>query len=55
MEPELDRIDEVRIYNRSLSANEIMNMYANFTDIRNGLMGYWNLNESSGNIAHDLS
>lgn len=55
-------IDEVRIYNRSLSAYEITSMYEKHwknkgltVDIRDGLVGYWNLNEGSGDIAHDTS
>ena len=46
-------IDEVRIYNRTLSANEIKEIYENNTFIRNGLIAYWRFDEGKGNIAYD--
>ncbi len=48
-----DLIDEVRIYNRTLSANEIKEIYENNTFIRNGLIAYWRFDEGKGNIAYD--
>jgi len=55
-------IDEVRIYNRALSADEIQQHYeqtrrniAVKASNNNGLVGYWNMNEGSGSIANDVS
>lgn len=53
-------IDEVRIYNRALSAQEIKTLYqtgaAKIVAPENrGLVGYWNLNEGNGTKALDLS
>jgi hypothetical protein len=45
-------ISEVRIYNRALDATEIKSLYTG-SDVTNGLVGYWKLNEGSGTIAHD--
>ncbi|MCX6776196.1 MAG: M6 family metalloprotease domain-containing protein [Candidatus Micrarchaeota archaeon] len=42
-------IDDVKIFNRALSATEIANMY-NYS-----LLGYWNLNEGTGTTANDSS
>ncbi|RLI83846.1 hypothetical protein DRP04_00005, partial [Archaeoglobales archaeon] len=46
-------IDEVRIYNRALSDEEIKVIYENNTFIRDGLVAYWRFDEGSGSIAHD--
>jgi len=54
-------IDEVRIYNRTLNATEINWSYqkglsglpSNVSDT--GLVGYWALNETDGNLAEDSS
>jgi len=43
-------IDEVRIYNRALSPEEIRFHYS-----RGGPVGYWKFDEGSGNIAYDSS
>ena len=43
-------IDEVRIYNRALSAEEIRFHYN-----RSGPIGYWKLDEGSGSTAYDSS
>jgi len=43
-------IDEVRIYNRALSEEEIRFHYS-----RGGPVGYWKFDEGSGNIAYDSS
>jgi len=55
-------IDEVKIFNRSLSATEISNLYNNEStginqaDLdRTGLVGEWKLNETSGVTASDNS
>ncbi len=59
-------IDEVRIYNRALSVNEVRNLYlAGSTKIntsqnnliRNGLIGYWNMDSSysRNSLVTDLS
>ena len=63
-------IDEVRVYNRALSADEIKRLYrigamlhvntgalgAN-NSLQNGLVGYWSFNnpDMAGNIAYDRS
>lgn len=46
-------IDDVRIYSRSLSANEIDTIYQNNTFTRQGMAGYWRFDESSGTTAYD--
>jgi hypothetical protein len=47
-------IDEVRLWNLARSGTEILNaMSADLTGHENGLVGYWNFSESSGDIAHD--
>jgi hypothetical protein len=48
-------IDEVRIYNRALNDEEIKNNYQSNIPIENGLVGWWPLDEGSGNIAYDHS
>lgn len=45
-------ISELRIYNRALTATEIKGLYTG-SDVTNGLVGYWRLNEGVGTIAHD--
>jgi hypothetical protein len=45
-------IDEVKIYNRALSAAEILGEY---TSQSSGLVGYWSLDEGSGATAYDSS
>ena len=53
-------IDEVRVYNRALSATEIQALYnsgaAKFAPPTDkGLVGYWSMNEGAGTIAGDGS
>jgi hypothetical protein len=54
------KIDEVRIYNRALSAGEVTRLY-NLTKPKilsasdNGLVGYWSFDEGLGTIAGDMS
>jgi hypothetical protein len=49
-------IDEVRIYNRALSAEEIQgNMHTRLTGDETGLVGYWDFDEGGGQIVYDLS
>jgi hypothetical protein len=61
-------LDEVRIYNRALSADEIKRLYrigatlhvntqVNNDSLKNGLVGYWSFDgkDMSGNIAYDRS
>ena len=54
-------IDEVRIYNRALSANDARELYqrgaAKFSNAvsNNGLVGYWSFDEGTSTIAHDFS
>jgi len=50
------KIDDVRIYNRILSAEEIQaNMHKKLTGEEEGLVGYWDFDEGGGQIAYDLS
>ncbi len=46
-------IDDVRIYNRSLSDSELSNIYNYNTFIREGLVSYWKFDEGSGTTAYD--
>ena len=55
-------IDEVRIYNRVLSATEILSLYENHSRIirgnfapKSGLAGYWSFEDATGTIATDFS
>ncbi|MEM4473939.1 MAG: LamG domain-containing protein [Candidatus Bathyarchaeia archaeon] len=48
-------IDEVRIYNRSLSADEIKAIYERDELIRDGLVLYLDFSEYEGNVAYDKS
>ena len=53
-------IDEVRIYNRALSAGEIQTLYnvgaVKYTPPNNlGLVGYWSFNEGTSTVALDYS
>ncbi len=53
-------MDEVRIYNRALSASEIATLYGSGSITRKvpnnlGLVGYWSFNEGVGTIAGDFS
>ena len=51
-------IDEVRIYNRALSQQEIQLDMENISPpitTSDGLVGYWNFDEGTGNIATDSS
>ena len=46
------QIDDVRIYDRVLSASEILELY---NDSNSALVGHWKLDETSGTIAVDSS
>jgi hypothetical protein len=52
-------IDDVRFYNRQLSAADIMTLYTSTGgesgDINSNLVGYWKLDENSGTLANDSS
>jgi len=48
-------IDEVRIYNRALSAEEITEHYRGEFINDTGLVGYWNFDEGAGTVANDSS
>jgi len=49
-------IDEVRIYNRALSAEEIQaNMHRRLAGDEPNLVGYWDFDEGEGQIVYDLS
>jgi len=54
------KIDEVRIYNRALSADEVQRVYKLsqpkfLAAPRNGLVGYWSFEEGIGTKVHDYS
>jgi len=50
------KIDEVRIYDRALSAEEIQaNMYMRLTGNEPNLVAYWNFDEGQGQDVYDLS
>lgn len=48
-------IDQVQIWNKVLSQNEIEANLFNESNIQDGLIGYWKFNEGSGDTAHDSS
>ena len=53
-------LDDVRVYNRALSASEIQALYKSgtvkyATPSDTGLVGYWSMNEGSGSYAGDSS
>jgi hypothetical protein len=49
-------MDELRVWNRSLSQDEIREMMCRrLTGSEHGLIGYWNFDETSGDVAYDLS
>ncbi len=50
------KIDEVAIYNRALSAEEIqVNMHTRLTGGEPNLIAYWDFDEGGGQIVYDLS
>jgi len=50
------KIDEVRIYDRALTAEEILaNMHAKPAGDESNLVGYWDFDEGEGQIVYDLS
>lgn len=49
-------MDELRLYNRALSATEIREtMCRRISGNESGLIGYWNFDETSGDVLKDLS
>ncbi len=49
-------IDDVRVYNRPLSAGDVQELFKTRPpDIETGLVGHWKLDETSGNVAYDSS
>jgi hypothetical protein len=48
-------IDDVRIYNRALSASEITDLYNGKEVSNEGLVGWWAMNEGEGTTVTDLS
>ncbi|HIA93984.1 MAG TPA: LamG domain-containing protein, partial [Candidatus Marinimicrobia bacterium] len=49
-------MDEVSVWNTALSQSEVqLLMNSNLTGNESGLIGYWNFNEGSGNVAYDQS
>jgi hypothetical protein len=54
------KMDDVRIYNRVLSATEIKNLYQSGSALmkpanKTGLVGYWPMDEGTGSRANDMS
>ncbi len=49
-------VDEMRLWNRALTQDEVrQNMCRKLTGNETGLVGYWNFDETSGNIVYDKS
>ena len=48
-------IDDIRIYNRSLTSTEIQQLYNNNYSNTTGLIGWWKFNEATGKNATDSS
>ena len=48
-------IDEVRVYNRALSATEVRQVYYGIPTTQYGLVGHWQLLGTSNNFAPDIS
>lgn len=48
-------IDEARIYNRALTAQEIQDQFQGIYNNETGLVGAWHFDESSGSIVYDKS
>lgn len=48
-------IDDVRIYNRALYPEEVLDHYNGIFADNTGLVGYWNFDEGTGEIAGDSS
>jgi hypothetical protein len=48
-------ISDTRIYNRSLTATEVSDLYNNNYDNTTGLVGHWKLDDASGSSAADSS
>jgi hypothetical protein len=50
------RIDDARLYNTALSQAEIRQIMTGDTSVsQSSLIGYWNFNENTGSIAHDIT
>lgn len=49
------RISEVRVWNRALSASEIVNGICGVDSKSKGLVAYWKMNEGFGHIFHDAT
>ena len=48
-------LDDVRVYNRVLSGDDVRALYYGGVNLANGLMGHWKLDEASGTTAADSS
>jgi len=48
------QLDEVKFYNRALSAVEVSYHYGQWKVVRQGLVSYWPFDSGSGQIAYDL-
>lgn len=49
------KIDEFRIYNRALSAEEIQQLYCYGYSPDTNLVAYWDFDEGQGQVVHDMS
>ena len=45
------KIDDLRIYNRAITENEVRSIYDNSSSISNGLVGYWPFDNSLKDIS----
>ena len=48
-------ISEVRVWNKALTAKEIINNMCGVNPLTDGLLAYWRINEGEGNIIHDVT
>jgi hypothetical protein len=48
-------IDELRIWNVTLSESQVQEVMTGLTPLETGLVGYWPFDEGAGSIAHDRS
>ncbi|MEI8011075.1 MAG: LamG domain-containing protein [Candidatus Omnitrophota bacterium] len=46
-------LDDLRIYNRALTAAEVRDRYVSNTMVSNGLIGYWKFDEGEGTVVAD--
>jgi len=49
------KIDNVQIYNRKLSSEEVKDIYENRQGINNGLVGHWNFEDEANDISENTN